>query len=194
MRAANITQLLILGGCLGCYVRPYNPPPAQPGPSGEAQPAPAAPYDQTQPPPAEQPPPQQPYAQQPGWVGQPPPPSSPPAPPASAPVDSGPVYDTVNVRVAGSDVPSIDVFYNDLAPYGSWYSDPTYGWVFAPPSPSYVPYSNGHWAYTDYGYTWQSADPFGLGDRSLRPLGVGEPLGLAPRHDVGPGLGAVARG
>ena len=153
-------RLLILGGCLSCYVQPYNPPPAQPGPSGEAQPAPAAPHDQTQPPPAEQPPPQQPYAQQPGWVGQPPPPRA-RAPPASAPVYSGPIYDTVNVGVAGNDVPSIDVFYNDLAPYGSWYNDPTYGWVFAPPSPSYVPYSNGHWAYTDYGYTWQSADPFG---------------------------------
>ena len=58
-------------------------------------------------------------------------------------------------------MPSIDVFYNDLAPHGSWYDDPTYGWVFAPPSPTYMPYSNGRWVYTDYGYTWVSADPFG---------------------------------
>ena len=33
--------------------------------------------------------------------------------------------------------------------------------MFAPPSPAYVPYSNGRWSYTDYGYTWVSADPFG---------------------------------
>ena len=33
--------------------------------------------------------------------------------------------------------------------------------MFAPPSPSYLPYSNGRWVYTDYGYTWVSADPFG---------------------------------
>ena len=32
-----------------------------------------------------------------------------------------------------------------------------------------------------------------LGDRSLRPLGVGQSLGLASRHDLGPGLGALAR-
>ena len=71
----------------------------------------------------------------------------------AAPIYSGPIYDDVNVDVAGSNVPSVDVFYNDLAPYGSWYNDPTYGWVFAPPSSSYLPYSNGHRAYTDYGYT-----------------------------------------
>ena len=107
----------------------------------------------------------------PSWQGTPttPPPAPPPASswqgapttPPPAPTYSGPVYEDVNVEVAGSNVPSIDVFYNDLAPHGSWYDDPTYGWVFAPPSPSYVPYSNGRWVYTDYGYTWVSADPFG---------------------------------
>src|SRR6185436_11166126 len=96
----------------------------------------------------------------------PPPQQQPPPPPVvqqtpPAPVYTGPVYDTVNVSVTGNNVPSVDVFYNDLAPYGSWYDDPTYGWVFAPPSPTYTPYSNGRWAYTDYGYTWVSADPFG---------------------------------
>ena len=155
MRAANMTRLLILSGCLGCYVQPYNPPPAQVGQT-EQQAQQPAPYDQTQPPPS-QPPPDQ-YAQQPGYA-QPPPPA--PAAPPPTTVYRGPTYDNVTVDVAGSNVPSIDVFYNDLAPYGSWYNDPTYGWVFAPPSPSYVPYSNGHWTYTDYGYTWQSADPFG---------------------------------
>ena len=154
MRVESTTALLLLGGCLSCYVQPYNPPPAQPG---QATAAPAQPppdqYAQPQPPPDQQPA----YTEQATYT----PPPAPVAVQASAAVYSGPTYDTVNVSVAGSDVPSVDVFYNDLAPYGSWYNDPTYGWVFAPPSPSYVPYSNGHWAYTDYGYTWLSADPFG---------------------------------
>ena len=33
-----------------------------------------------------------------------------------------------------------------------------------------------------------------LGDRSLRPLGLSEPLGVGARSDVGPVVGAVARG
>ena len=57
MRAAATSSLLILCGCLGCYVEPYTPPPQQ----AQAQPA--------------QPPPQQ----QPGYAEQPPPP-----PPASS--------------------------------------------------------------------------------------------------------------
>ena len=166
MRAANITRLLIVGGAFGCYVQPYNPPPAQSGPSGEAQPAAAR---------AVRPDPAAARALRSdaavgaaavsarrGGSGNRRRPRQPPAPPAErAGRLRGPVYDTVNVDVAGNDVPSVDVFYNDLAPYGTWYDDPTYGWVFAPPSPSYVPYSNGHWAYTDYGYTWVSDDPFG---------------------------------
>src|SRR4029078_3320426 len=123
MRAANMTRLLILGGCLGCYVQPYNPPPAQVGQTQQP-----APYDQTQPPPDQQPPPQPGYAEQ-----QPPPapPRPPPAAPPPASVYTGPTYDNVTVDVTGSNVPSIDVFYNDLAPYGSWYNDPNYSWVFA---------------------------------------------------------------
>ncbi len=184
MRAAATSSLLIICGCLGCYVEPYTPPPQQ------AQAQPAQPPPQPQPGYAEQPPPPPPSS---SWQGTPttpppvaqpapPPPSSswqgtpttpPPAPPPAsswqgapttpppAPTYSGPIYEDVNVEVAGGNVPSIDVFYNDLAPHGSWYNDPTYGWVFAPPSPSYLPYSNGRWVYTDYGYTWVSADPFG---------------------------------
>src|SRR6266496_3605885 len=138
MCAADTPRLLVLGGCLGCYVQPYNPPPAQygatqqetpqPGQDGRPQP----PSDQPTPSPGPSQPPPPTSAQPSGWVGQPPP--AQPAAPPSAPVDAGPVYENVNVRVAGNDVPSIDVFYNDLAAYGSWYNDPTYGWVFAPPS------------------------------------------------------------
>src|SRR5262245_56818697 len=162
MRSKIAISLLIgsgFGSSFGCYVQPYNPPPAQ---YGQAQTQPAQPPPQQQPGYAEQPPPPPPDQQQPPPppAYQPPPPVAQPAAPP-APVYSGPIYDDVSVDVAGSNVPSIDVFYNDLAPYGSWYEDPTYGWVFAPPSPTYTPYSNGRWVYTDYGYTWVSADPFG---------------------------------
>src|SRR4051812_39560637 len=143
MRLKIVSSLLIVGCGLGCYVQPYNPPPAQ---YGQVPPQPGPPPAEAQPQAYDQ---QQPaYAQQPGYA--PPPQQQPPvaqpaplpAPPPSQPSYSGPsyggpTYDDVKVDVAGSNVPSIDVFYNDLAPYGSWYNDSTYGWVFAPSSPSY---------------------------------------------------------
>ena len=53
-------------------------------------------------------------------------------------------------------MPSVDVFYDQLSPYGTWYDDPTYGWVFTPSDNGYVPYTNGRWTNTDYGFTWVS--------------------------------------
>src|SRR5438105_12860913 len=147
MRLKIASSLLIVGSGFGCYVQPYNPPPAQ---YGQAQPQPG------QPPPQPQsddqqagyaPPPQpQPYDQQPP-VAQPAPP---PAPPPSQPSYAGPIYDDVKVDVAGNNVPSVDVFYNDLAPYGSCYNDPTSGGGFSAPTPSVLPYSYAHWDNTDY--------------------------------------------
>src|SRR5262252_1959599 len=147
MRVKIASSLLILGSLFGCYVQPANPPPATYG----------------QAPPPEAPPTANPYPQQPTYAPPPEQPAPPPAPaaPPSPPTYSGPVYDNYNGNVVGSSVPSVDVFYNDLQPYGSWYQDPSYGWVFAPPSPNYQPYSNGHWKFTDYGWTWVSGDPFG---------------------------------
>src|SRR6185312_12156396 len=62
-----------------------------------------------------------------------------------------PAYDDDNAQVAGDAVPSVDVFYDQLDPYGTWYDDPTYGWAFTPQQADYVPYSNGSWRYTDTG-------------------------------------------
>ena len=73
---------------------------------------------------------------------------------------SAPVY-TNGTSGAVDSVPSNRRVLQRAAPYGSWYDDPRYGWVFAPASPSYLPYSNGHWVQTDYGFTWISGDPFG---------------------------------
>lgn len=48
-------------------------------------------------------------------------------------------------------------FYNELSPYGSWMNYPAYGQVWVCRDPGFVPYSTGgHWAYTNYGWTWVS--------------------------------------
>src|SRR5439155_6764197 len=72
-----------------------------------------------------------------------------------------PTYDTITVNAVAEAPSSVDVFYDQLDPYGTWYDDPSYGWVFAPTSSNYIPYTNGHWKYTDYGLLWVSNDPFG---------------------------------
>lgn len=52
----------------------------------------------------------------------------------------------------------VGVFYDELAPYGSWFSLDNYGWVWTPygVSVGWRPYTNGYWVYTDYGWTWVS--------------------------------------
>src|SRR5262245_23582822 len=61
---------------------------------------------------------------------------------------------------------SVDVglFYNDLAPYGSWVQTNSYGYGWIPygVSAGWRPYTAGHWAYTDdFGLLWVSSEPFG---------------------------------
>jgi len=55
---------------------------------------------------------------------------------------------------------SVDIsfFYNELAPYGEWVTIDPYGWVWSPyvTNPGWRPYSDGYWAYTDFGWTWVS--------------------------------------
>ena len=156
--AAAFAGCAALAGCVVRTATPYqSPPPQYAQQDPQAQPPPGEP-----PPPAEpqpSPPPAEPY-QSPQQPYQPPPPPAPPADPPPV-TYSDPVYTDVNVEVAGNDVPSVDVFYDQLSTYGTWYDDPTYGWVFAPGDASYLPYTNGRWTDTDYGFTWVSNDPFG---------------------------------
>ena len=58
---------------------------------------------------------------------------------------------------------SYQAFYDNLAPYGQWVSDPQYGNVWVPnEGGDFRPYgSRGHWVMTDYGNTWVSDDPWG---------------------------------
>jgi len=64
----------------------------------------------------------------------------------------------------GYDNGNYQEFYNDLAPYGQWLSDPQYGYVWAPygVGGGFRPYyTNGYWAMTEYGNTWVSNYPWG---------------------------------
>jgi hypothetical protein len=55
------------------------------------------------------------------------------------------------------------MFYNQLAPYGSWSWRERYGWVWSPHDVGYAwrPYTDGNWAYTDLGWTWVSDREWG---------------------------------
>lgn len=52
----------------------------------------------------------------------------------------------------------MEIFYNELAPYGNWYDDPEYGYVWQPRGiQNFQPYyTNGYWVMTEYGNTWVS--------------------------------------
>jgi hypothetical protein len=58
---------------------------------------------------------------------------------------------------------SFQLFYDDLSPYGMWVDYPAYGYVWIPDGGSeFSPYStNGHWVFTDDGWTWYSGYPWG---------------------------------
>lgn len=57
----------------------------------------------------------------------------------------------------GADNVTFNDFYSDLSPYGRWIDYPNYGRVWIFNAPGFRPYySNGHWAYTRFGWTWVS--------------------------------------
>jgi hypothetical protein len=58
---------------------------------------------------------------------------------------------------------SVSYFYDNLSPYGEWFQDPRYGWCWTPydVSAEWRPYSDGRWEYSDYGWSWASAEPWG---------------------------------
>ncbi|TMQ05899.1 MAG: hypothetical protein E6J90_47775, partial [Deltaproteobacteria bacterium] len=60
----------------------------------------------------------------------------------------------------GDPVESVDVFYDQLSPYGVWVDEPGVGRVFVADQPDYVPYTRGHWEYTNLGFVWVSTEPF----------------------------------
>ena len=94
-------------------------------------------------------------------------PVAPPSGPVSTipPAPLAPAAPTIPGPGATSPV-GFEYFREQLAPYGLWFQDPTYGWVWRP-APAGVdaywrPYlDQGHWTYTDAGWCWQSDYPWG---------------------------------
>src|SRR6266850_3195425 len=71
---------------------------------------------------------------------------------------------------------SFGVFYSNLSPYGSWQVSGQYGRVWQPDvhASGWNPYYDGHWVYTDLGWTWVSdyewgAIPYHYGTWALEP-------------------------
>jgi hypothetical protein len=58
-----------------------------------------------------------------------------------------------------------DLFYDRLASDGQWFNDDDYGYVWQPnvavSNPSWRPYADGRWVWTDRGWFWQSNENFG---------------------------------
>jgi hypothetical protein len=72
---------------------------------------------------------------------------------------------SAGIQIGSSGRASVDLgfFYDNLASYGNWIERPSYGWVWTPSqvSSSWRPYQDGHWVWTDQGWTWISEEPYG---------------------------------
>ena len=77
----------------------------------------------------------------------------------------GPLVGCVSVPTSGavSTGVSFDYFYSDLSPHGSWMASASYGRVWQPReyAEGWNPYYDGHWVYTDLGWTWVSEYEWG---------------------------------
>jgi len=63
----------------------------------------------------------------------------------------------------GQDSISVEFFYDNLSPHGDWLDAGDYGYVWQPydTGDDWRPYGDGRWVYTDAGWTWDSAEPYG---------------------------------
>ena len=66
-------------------------------------------------------------------------------------------------RAEGAVAVSVSFFHEQLSPYGRWVVAGSYGdcWVPTGVAAGWAPYVDGQWYWTDYGWTWASADPWG---------------------------------
>ncbi len=57
---------------------------------------------------------------------------------------------------------TVDLFYDQLSPYGDWVDAGEYGYAWHPRDvgEDWRPYTEGHWAYTDAGWTFVSEEPY----------------------------------
>src|SRR6476620_5350131 len=72
---------------------------------------------------------------------------------------------SAGIHIGSSGRASVDLgfFYDNLSSYGNWIERPSYGWVWTPSqvSSSWRPYQDGHWVWTDQGWTWVTDEPYG---------------------------------
>lgn len=61
-------------------------------------------------------------------------------------------------QIQAQQIISVQVFYDELSPYGQWVNYSNYGYVWIPTvGIDFFPYSShGYWCYTRYGWTWVS--------------------------------------
>ena len=90
------------------------------------------------------------------------------APPAPADNGAPPVQDYNASASDQTGTPqdngiSFQTFYDALASYGTWIQSDDYGYVWQPTEtdPDWAPYTEGHWVYSDAGWTWVSDEPWG---------------------------------
>src|SRR6266496_2674742 len=76
-------------------------------------------------------------------------------------------------QARGADV-TVDFIYDNLSG-GNWIDVEGYGYGWQPDlgvsDPNWRPYSDGYWAYTDYGWTWIGAPPGSRGELVAITLG-----------------------
>lgn len=78
-------------------------------------------------------------------------------------VMAGLLFAAVSVAPAKAADVSFGFFYSNLSPHGSWMVSGSYGNVWQPRvyTADWNPYYDGHWVYTDCGWTWVSDYPWG---------------------------------
>jgi len=66
-------------------------------------------------------------------------------------------------RSQAQDTVSIDLFYQELSPYGQWTPHVEFGYIWQPyeVGPEWKPYTDGRWAWSDQGWIWISYEPWG---------------------------------
>jgi len=66
-------------------------------------------------------------------------------------------------RSNAQDTVSIDLFYQELSPYGEWSPHIEFGYIWQPydVGPYWKPYTEGRWAWSDQGWIWISYEPWG---------------------------------
>lgn len=98
-------------------------------------------------------------------LGQGNPPQAAEGAPAPSPAQATASPSGGNEGKGGGNLNSYALFYTQLQSQGKWLQDPTYGYVWQPAQAAedqnWRPYTDGHWVYTDRGWTWVSNEDFG---------------------------------